>query len=177
MRKCNRCRQFKPLASFHKNHWQCKECRSTTEKERPRRTPEQREQDRARQNRRRKENPEKNRAEALAWAHEHPQLMRDRSKKWAEENPDRKRILWREADARRRARKLDQFIEDVDPAIVYEMHGGMCGICEEFIIGDFHVDHVIPLSRGGMHGYVNVQPAHPTCNQRKGATIIDNQFS
>lgn len=34
---------------------------------------------------------------------------------------------------------------------------------------DFHVDHVVPLSKGGMHGYTNVQPAHPRCNMRKGA--------
>jgi 5-methylcytosine-specific restriction endonuclease McrA len=70
-------------------------------------------------------------------------------------------------EATRRARKLAAFIEEVDPAIVYEAHGGRCGICAEFIVGDFHVDHVIPLSRGGMHGYVNVQPAHPACNLSK----------
>lgn len=69
--------------------------------------------------------------------------------------------------ATRKARKLNQFIEPVDRRIVYEMHGGMCGICKEFIEGDFHVDHVIPLSKGGMHGYVNVQPAHPLCNWKK----------
>jgi 5-methylcytosine-specific restriction endonuclease McrA len=51
------------------------------------------------------------------------------------------------------------------------MNGGMCGICEGFIEGEFHVDHVIPLSKGGMHGYINVQPAHPRCNVRKGARV------
>jgi 5-methylcytosine-specific restriction endonuclease McrA len=51
------------------------------------------------------------------------------------------------------------------------MHGGRCGICCEFIEGDFHVDHVIPLARGGQHGYVNVQPAHPRCNLVKGAHV------
>ncbi len=70
--------------------------------------------------------------------------------------------------ARRKALKLNQFIEDVDPNVVYTMHGGMCGICKEFIEGEFHVDHVIPLSKGGVHGYVNVQPAHPACNWSKG---------
>lgn len=80
------------------------------------------------------------------------------------------------ADARRhaatrKARKLGQLIEEVDPRIVYQMHGGMCGICKEFIEGDFHVDHVIPLSKGGMHGYVNVQPAHPKCNFSKGNRV------
>lgn len=60
-----------------------------------------------------------------------------------------------------------QFIEPVDRRVVYEMHGGCCGICHEFIDGEFHVDHVVPLSHGGKHGYINVQPAHPICNQRK----------
>jgi 5-methylcytosine-specific restriction endonuclease McrA len=49
------------------------------------------------------------------------------------------------------------------------MHGGMCGICKDFIVGKFHVDHVIPLSRGGEHSYANAQLAHPTCNLEKWA--------
>ena len=69
---------------------------------------------------------------------------------------------------RRRARKHGAFVEDVNRDILYEMYGGMCGICKEFIEGDFHVDHVIPLSKGGLHCYANVQPAHPACNLRKG---------
>lgn len=73
--------------------------------------------------------------------------------------------------ATRRARKLAAFVEEVDPRGVFEMHGGMCGICHEFIVGDFHVDHVIPLSKGGLHGYINVQPAHPLCNYRKGDRV------
>ncbi len=175
MRKCNRCHKRKSLSDFHKNHWQCKECRSITEKERPRRTPEQYAQDRARQNRRRKENPEKNRAQARAWNREHRQLARDRSKQWAEENQDRKRTLWEKAEATRRARKKAQFVEDIDRDVVFEMHGGRCGICKDQgpIIGKFHVDHIIPLSKGSLHSYVNVQPAHPDCNQRKSATIMD----
>jgi 5-methylcytosine-specific restriction endonuclease McrA len=74
---------------------------------------------------------------------------------------------------KRRAYKKNQFIEDVDPRVVYQMHGGMCGICEEFVTeDDFHVDHRIPLAKGGMHGYVNVQPAHPSCNLQKKDKII-----
>ena len=80
--------------------------------------------------------------------------------------------VYQSSNMRRRARELGQFIEDVDPQIVYEMHGGRCGICGEFIEGDFHVDHVIPLAKGGMHGYINVQPAHPKCNLSKGAKIL-----
>jgi 5-methylcytosine-specific restriction endonuclease McrA len=72
---------------------------------------------------------------------------------------------------RYRARKRQQFVEDVDPLVVYTMWGGACGICKEYIEGRFDVDHVVPIARGGLHGYVNVQPAHPRCNQRKGGQM------
>jgi 5-methylcytosine-specific restriction endonuclease McrA len=100
-----------------------------------------------------------------------PDPKRASAKQWAEANSERVRELNRIHQLSRRARKIDQFIEDVDPNIVYEMHGGMCGICEDLIQGKFHVDHVIPLSKGGMHGYANVQPAHKFCNLSKGAKV------
>lgn len=96
------------------------------------------------------------------------QVRRDR---WRINHPEHQQKIERKSEERRRARKLDQFIEDIDRDTVYQMHGGMCGICEGFIIGKFHVDHVIPLSKGGLHGYVNVQPAHPKCNEEKAATV------
>lgn len=102
----------------------------------------------------------------------HGVTHRAATQRWRKEHPERWKEIRRTAQSARRARKLNQFIENVDPAIVYEMHGGRCGICGEFIAEDFHVDHVIPLARGGMHGYINVQPAHPACNLRKSAKII-----
>lgn len=91
------------------------------------------------------------------------------------------KIVQYQKTLRRRARQKNQFIEDVDPKVVYEMHGGRCGICGEFIQIDpsislgqqMHVDHVIPLAppHCGLHCYANVQPAHPLCNLRKGDRI------
>lgn len=76
----------------------------------------------------------------------------------------------RKAVFNRRARKIASFVEKIDPLRVYEMHGGACGICKEFVPEDsFHVDHVVPLSKGGLHGYTNVVPAHAHCNLVKGA--------
>jgi 5-methylcytosine-specific restriction endonuclease McrA len=61
--------------------------------------------------------------------------------------------------------------EYIDRTIVFERDEGICGICGgEADASDFHVDHVIPLSRGGEHTYTNVQVAHPLCNQRKGSS-------
>jgi 5-methylcytosine-specific restriction endonuclease McrA len=101
-----------------------------------------------------------------------PEPHKQKSREWAKQNPDRVRELSRIKELSRRARKKNQFVEYVDPKTLYEMHGGMCGICEQFVSEDnFHVDHVIPLSKGGLHGYVNVQPAHPRCNLSKGAKV------
>jgi 5-methylcytosine-specific restriction endonuclease McrA len=46
---------------------------------------------------------------------------------------------------------------------------GICGICGKKIDSRWHVDHVIPIARGGRHVKENVQASHPSCNQKKGA--------
>lgn len=108
-----------------------------------------------------------------AYVEKHAPGKRLSAKRWAEEHPQRRRELSRSKELTRRARKLDQFIEQVDPTVVFEMHGGRCGICGEFVSeDDFEVDHVIPLAKGGMHGYINVQPAHPICNLQKGTNVL-----
>lgn len=66
-----------------------------------------------------------------------------------------------------RARKRDAFVEHVDPMVVFERDAGVCGICGVPIVGAFHVDHIVPLARGGEHSYANSQAAHPSCNSSK----------
>lgn len=83
-------------------------------------------------------------------------------------NPD----THRRNQANRRARKLEQFVEVVDPLMLLEIHDGICGICGNDVDPfDYEMDHVIPLVRGGFHAYSNMQLAHRTCNRRKGAHV------
>ena len=88
-------------------------------------------------------------------------------KRWKANNPEKVR----QADERRRALIFGAFVEDIDRNVVYNLKAGMCGICKKYILGKFHVDHIIPLSRGGEHSYANVQAAHPLCNQKKNAKL------
>lgn len=97
------------------------------------------------------------------------EAVKAKTAQWAKENVEAVRVIARRKAQNRRARKLDQFIEDVDPMVVYARDEGLCGICGTTIYGDFHVDHVIPLSKGGEHSYANTQVAHPECNLRKAA--------
>lgn len=69
-----------------------------------------------------------------------------------------------------RARKASATVEDVDRAVVWARDGGRCHICGKVCNQDkWHLDHIVPLSRGGEHSYRNVAVSHPFCNISKGA--------
>lgn len=105
------------------------------------------------------------------------------SKAWFAANPDY-RAKWRTANAdrvldathRRRALRSGGESEKIDPAVVFERDDFTCQLCSERMnmtalrfdpLGPT-LDHVVPLSRGGSHTYVNVQAAHFYCNVSKG---------
>lgn len=77
--------------------------------------------------------------------------------------------LRRSYESARRARKRGNFVENVDLATLWERDRGVCHIChlpaERW---NWHMDHIIPISRGGEHSYANTAVAHPGCNLKKG---------
>lgn len=103
------------------------------------------------------------------------------SAEWNRLNPDR-----RSARAHRyRARKLAAFVEDVGRVEVLERDGWVCHICGESISKDVEfphrlygtLDHVVPLSKGGLHCFDNVKAAHWICNSLKRddeAFVVDD---
>lgn len=56
---------------------------------------------------------------------------------------------------------------------VLERDGRVCGICTSPIPEDeiLHIDHILPVSRGGTNDPENLQVAHAVCNMRKGARV------
>lgn len=121
------------------------------------------------------------RAIGLRWYYVHKDRIRERdegtlfqdaqrmsSRKRHRANPE----LARRASRKRKALRKTLYVEDVETLVLLEMDDGVCGICGDDVDPfDFHVDHVIPMSRGGEHSYANTQVAHPLCNKRKHATL------
>lgn len=97
------------------------------------------------------------------------------------ENPH----LKRESERRRRANKLNNGFEFYKESEVLGLYGSICHIClnpidllaprqsgvEGWEYG-LHIDHVIPLSKGGPDTLENVRPAHGSCNVKKHANTL-----
>lgn len=54
--------------------------------------------------------------------------------------------------------------------------GNVCGICGKTIetAKDITLDHIDPLSNGGLDVLENLQLAHRVCNQIKGSTLPEH---
>lgn len=59
--------------------------------------------------------------------------------------------------------------------LLWNSYPHICGICGEQInsIDEMHVDHIIPLSRGGKDILANLQLTHARCNMDKGNTLFE----
>lgn len=63
---------------------------------------------------------------------------------------------------------------EIDRLLVEQ--GNICPLCHRGLFGGlfpepFHIDHKIPVARGGKHVRENLQVTHGKCNQAKGARL------
>lgn len=95
-----------------------------------------------------------------------------------------RRCMRSDAKERRRARKLDAFVEDVIRVEIFERDGWRCQICRRKVDRNKvfphprspTIDHIIPLAKGGTHEPRNVQTACFLCNSRKGDRFGGDQL-
>jgi len=123
-----------------------------------------------------KANPDKVREKNKLWQRKqrakNPEHSRTLVRKWRQLNPEKWREANRTARHRRRARlkanTVARFTRTQWLAKVAS-YDGRCAYCD---IGLYeHMDHIIPLSRGGPHSLANVVPACKSCNEKKGVQI------
>lgn len=93
--------------------------------------------------------------------------IRARARRWAKDNPGRRM----EQERKRRAAKWGaERIETIDRERVIARDNSTCHLCGKKVRrSDIHLDHLIPLSKGGTHTYNNVAVAHSRCNVIRGA--------
>lgn len=96
--------------------------------------------------------------------------MREKSRKWERANPEKSRAK----SARRKARKFNASgsytAEDVRIQVCAQTDSKgrlICWWCDKPIKGKYHVDHRIPLNKGGLNSARNICVAHEKCNLSK----------
>lgn len=137
------------------------------------RTRESRKEQRSAESRRYNEkNKEKLRQYHADYYQKNKERYKENNAKWRLENPE----AIASASAKRRAAMRANFVESVDYVKVREQSSS-CYLCgevfseEEKFCGKLtHVDHIIPISKGGSHSYQNVALTHAVCNLKKGSS-------
>lgn len=182
-RRCNKCGKHKGLPCFYRdaskawgtvsNCIPCVKVSGAISRDTPKR--------RAAANEKAKLQYKENRAQRIEYA-----------RQWKLKNPDRALVLARRRNSERaatdplflekrrqavntrRARRAAQFVEEIDRGFVWKISAGRCCLCGlNMSSTNWHLEHLTPLARGGLHAYANVGAAHPRCNIRKGTKTFD----
>lgn len=111
------------------------------------------------------ENEEKKRNTNALYREQNQEKINQSRRKTRLVNPDSERIK----AAKRRAYKK-QSIGQLSADIVSKLlvtQNGLCACCGVPLLGVYHLDHVVPLSKGGHNSDGNVQLLLPKCNLEK----------
>lgn len=133
-------------------------------------SPEYKAKEAARRKHKAKELREYNREYRAA----HPGWQADAMKDWRKRHPERDKANIHRRIARKHAADGNYTADDVRS--LYELQEGRCVYCGMRIFMDIakdvHVDHVLPLSRGGSNSPDNLALTCSSCNHSKGARTI-----
>lgn len=176
---CQKCKEEKPVAEFRSSGY-CKQCNkeyfhSYYILNR------QKYLDRARKYH--IDNIEKDRKNSIDWQKNNPDKFKANQKKYRKSHLEQRRIYnneWRNKNKEkalihvhnRRARKLGNggcsyTVDDVKNILIFQKQ--KCAICRISIKSSYHIDHIIPLSKGGSNAKENIQLLCPSCNLSKSA--------
>jgi len=93
-----------------------------------------------------------------------PLKTKETRAKWNQQNPEKPRSISRNYRARKRG--ADGQHSSADVIRLLSAQRWKCAACKAELI-KYHVDHVVPLARGGSNGPDNLQILCPSCNCSK----------
>jgi 5-methylcytosine-specific restriction endonuclease McrA len=172
-RRCARCEKRKPLDDFHhmaskgehrRSPW-CKPCSNAYSRARFAADPALRAARVIWSQEWQRSNPDRVRESAARYRAAHPEAVAARHRAWQLANPERAKA---HRVKRQATKKRATVVHFPSAALAERMNyfGNRCWMCR----GPFEqVDHVKPLSKGGLHILSNLRPACSDCNNRKHA--------
>ena len=195
-KKCPKCGEIKPMDEFYKNKSKkdghsvyCKkcitndcheyylqnkeECKERLNKWRS----ENREYVRERDKRYRKNNPDIEFNKQKRYRDTHKEQLYLKGKKYREKHRDYFNNKFRERKLLKK-NVSDGTVTLEAEQMLFETQQGRCAYCEcDLSIFGKHLDHILPLSRGGLHTIYNVHWVCPKCNTSKGNKTEEEWFN
>jgi 5-methylcytosine-specific restriction endonuclease McrA len=117
-----------------------------------------------------KNNPEKykaiNKKNGSKWAKNNPEKNREKVNQWAKDNPEKVSNKYHKRKAT--LNKNESFYVSDD--FMKNLYKSNCINCNNS--ENIEADHIIPISRGGIHGESNLQPLCKSCNTSKGSKTM-----
>lgn len=116
-----------------------------------------------------KRNSHKIKDRVCLWLKNHPKVAAERTKKrYAKLRTNNPEILKNYVNARRaRLARADGVTTTQDIEFLLSSCEGICAYCGAFLEGVYHIDHIVPLSKGGSNWPENIQILCPKCNLTK----------
>lgn len=181
IKRCVNCGRFLGESSFH---WQnkekgsrrniCKRCKKIYDKEYCERNRDGRKEYDRNHKDRRKENDQKNKDRIKKQQKEYRRNNREKIKKYGKRYNNRYRIKNRDKmrakEVRRRARKVNAIPNNVDMKKVNYMYSFCNKLNKIHGYIKYHVDHIKPLSKGGLHHENNLQILEAKLNLEKSSS-------
>jgi 5-methylcytosine-specific restriction endonuclease McrA len=131
----------------------------------------QREKSRQWMRQRRLKNPERAREIDRIWAANNPDKLLAKERKRRLNHPDKTKLRGIQASAIRRSRKrmaTGSFtVKDINE--ILKAQKGRCAYCRKKLSRSYHVDHIVPLARGGTNERRNIQVTCKKCNLAKNS--------
>lgn len=99
------------------------------------------------------------------WRLLNPTWSPEYKRQYDRENPDRVRA--HNFARRARVRQNGGVVKPEDIQLLLRSQNGLCWWCGDHVGNDYHVDHRVPLARGGSNDARNLCISCPKCNQSK----------
>jgi 5-methylcytosine-specific restriction endonuclease McrA len=103
---------------------------------------------------------------ALEWGQNNKPHAVERAAQWRHEHPAEYKVLSKISKARRR--NAGQMPNKQEIQELYAQSDDHCSYCGIRLFGEYHLEHMLPITRGGLNDIENLAIACADCNLSKG---------